>query len=1143
MQAQKRSRAERPPSLQLDYAQSREEIRQALREEPIEQQGLKRLIFNPDGKVQVSHEIKESKESQESHESQESKEPHEEDSDILPAGNHPEGTVVIRFVGRGMPRTLVAVQMDQFEQQIKTAYFILTNHLPDLDTITVSTVPLEVVDWKNNDLSGPARTFPVKRSITEFPDKYMINTHDDSVTSVESVIPIVVSEKRILPKRVAQTIPFYSGKLKRDTQQEAWEKSGEYLEFDEEEQKEFQEEFVESKAGKIQTAVIQSVLEPLVYAFQKDPSESIEVFHEQIEEAIQFIQTNMNKPGFYQSLLNWAIELSNRDRHTIGPHVIWPFIHWVEHIIDKSSEHSATLKKLKYTYRDKEPVETVAFQTVKTSGDDEILNWCACDHCGRFRLVKTPVSEDNPEPWVCGTEGIDLRGFPDYITDQMTLIRNVRSQLKNQMLPTEKRASFAAQENKLCQEMCTLLGDEEEDEDARERLEDYFKTVVLNTEWETIMKKTDDIMRGMHDLQEEAEESVPPPKGKASIKRRKRRILIDDEDDDEHEDKQYPDPDTERKEEYEYEYDSDEKERAGILSKDRLKIREQLRQGIGTKYEPACSIHMGEEGGVKDDIDYYKCLMEDAKREIHNLLSSKKTESLTEKEKTELKTLQDDIAQWQEIIQEKESLAKHDPNFSKRVPLGEQNDVRILKALSKPEYESGVSYIQIAKDLGAHNQTINKIINPRGYKFIGVKGSLLGSGIIFLSTSKKDGFYVHRRYVQSPEDVERLIEAQRERERDAFQESKLRNRLQLVIEQNRILPYILGGAFLLYALNPEITDVSELKKLTVKYFPGLQQSPEDLDFLIETWKNHLSMLMGQKKKTPQEEDKDSESDSEDIGIDIGIDTETKDDPKKMKALLLKAARRLENVRITNEPTYGIRYPWWIDEVEWIQPVEPTIIIDPKHLIKSKETKTKKQKIASVGVSTREFTEGSPDEKLFLHIKDLITQSDQYVNAQVFTRVLTPWEAIDLYLAMKDTPEADTKLLKDTVKILDLWKKTRPRQPIDQEDVIRALIENQGNIQGAWNDLLDSFAVTGAGSASVSSSLAFSQYQPRSQTQSHSPSPSSSSSLSQSQSRSPYALSLSPSLPRFSSSGIPPPIPLPIIFRTKEEKAKSKETKH
>lgn len=128
---------------------------------------------------------------------------------------------------------------------------------------------------------------------------------------------------------------------------------------------------------------------------------------------------------------------------------------------------------------------------------------------------------------------------------------------------------------------------------------------------------------------------------------------------------------------------------------------------------------------------------------------------------------------------------------------------RILEKLK--EYPYGTKYTTLTDAVNAEEgdkkitaRRLRSIITPKEYKFLGAHGAYWLAPTIDLIEGS--GYYIHRDNVQTQENVDNILAHHSDESViDAVlgttkQQEKARKRLEAVLEENKLLPYIFGGA-------------------------------------------------------------------------------------------------------------------------------------------------------------------------------------------------------------------------------------------------------------------------------------------------------------------------------------------------------------
>lgn len=631
------------------------------------------------------------------------------------------------------------------------------------------------------------------------------------------------------------------------------------------------------------------------------------VTEEELDATLDFITTKLGQGKYAQSLFAWAHQRAQDFEEGkpsgVPSAVLWPFVRWAVGLSEQAEADrwaDVHLRRLPESQLSQE----VAFQTA--IGDiDRPLFWAECECCKRWRLLGRELSaEESSQPWTCGMPSMETRIIPGG-AEVMSQLRKIREQLRNQLLPNDLRADLQKAEKQLCEEMCRLGGDVENDEEARDLMHQYFTVIVQNPKWKQLMERLDTFIEGRQReqtkriggwVEETAEEQEPrAPKPTAATlqpeKRHRLRLVISDDSDEDVED-------VEEEHKRFATDDSDVEETTGRLSHQKRQERAQIREGRRTRFDKRIrrAVYLGSEDQPEQKLDWALDRLGAVEEDIE-ALENKPLGEWNDADRRAMKDLSSQEKELKEQIAILKKQVSRDPTFPVQPKMGEQYEVRMLQELAKPEHASGVKYATIAATMNVKEpQTINKLINPRNRLFLGTKTTL---GAPTVAIQGRSGIYVSRDFVRTEDDVDRIVRVQREQLKLRLEAAAdLRQRLNRILEENEILPYVLGGAFWLLALNYNQPDET-LGRLLVKYFPQLSDQPVLVDRLLKAWKEHLDSLQ-----------QEHVSATRDLGALI-------------RKRVLPAAEKLDESRTKQAPVIGMRYPWWLlSSPQWMRPVGP-----------------------------------------------------------------------------------------------------------------------------------------------------------------------------------------------------------------------------
>jgi hypothetical protein len=180
---------------------------------------------------------------------------------------------------------------------------------------------------------------------------------------------------------------------------------------------------------------------------------------------------------------------------------------------------------------------------------------------------------------------------------------------------------------------------------------------------------------------------------------------------------------------------------------------------------------------------------------------------------------------------------------------------------------------------------IHGVMNPKKYCFLGIEGDNVGTFMV-----KVDQYFVPRSRLESPVNIEEVLSALKQKKPTITEEEleKVNADLQRALRQNSVLPYVLGGAFLLLINSPGEDEASVLRE----YFPRITE--EEIETLLRQWREH-------KSKASQG----------------GILDERKTSNK-----IRRGAKQLQRAVERREYFPGSVFPWWLPEYLEFPVIQP-----------------------------------------------------------------------------------------------------------------------------------------------------------------------------------------------------------------------------
>jgi hypothetical protein len=535
-------------------------------------------------------------------------------------------------------------------------------------------------------------------------------------------------------------------------------------------------------------------------------------------------------------------------------------------------------------------------------GHEINLFWATCSECKRWRVLRHEISEKEASKWTCTNTtlggGMDIRNFDDSVKFWFDELRRVRFDLTIQHTPQE-RESLELLQNELESNIHDIA--EEDEESAIERLKEFGQVIVEeNPSYIDAVRQDDDRAIALQRKQRS--------KGFADVS-------VD-----------------------------------VVKNSRRVDVNDKL---TGKSAEDTKSAHYVSLGGsANDEIDYMEDVLLQVEQEIAEHLTTlargkiahAQSDHSLDKEiahaQSELKTL---LAQSTKLKQLKLSRETSLPNNR-----AGSNELYVLEAMAEltmpvvvtptadvSKLTSNVEAMDVdhqneeakvvafpqkyvlrltdinrfaaqikeeANTVGPaakiDTKSIKAHLNVEEYLFLGATDSI-GSSIIPLT----NGLFVPRAIVLGATDVNHIMQELNETFIDPQTATSIKAKLEQVVLDNEILPYILGGAFLKLAQ----FEIEQAKK---EQQPASAASSASTSSTSEDKLRSDSEKMLQQHKVPKDKaerivmawNQHLESVENRVGASDRITL--------IKKRVLKPAKAMEMARVKGVVSPIMKYPWW-----------------------------------------------------------------------------------------------------------------------------------------------------------------------------------------------------------------------------------------
>ena len=642
-----------------------------------------------------------------------------------------------------------------------------------------------------------------------------------------------------------------------------------------------------------------------------------------MEPISEFINHQLSDGQYRQALMHWASrKLQERD-----PTEIWPIIRFLVNQSDKAVDDAIAVETLTAVSEDE---EEKAFEITPSSLEE--MPWAQCDCCQKWRVLKQPLTEEEEkESWFCHSAaggGMDIRNMPQKVQDVVKMLNHVREKLRYTRLPAEERKTLQMEEKELCNMMCDVPAEEESE--ALMRLEPFANRVVDNPVWTNLMAQYDaeqvqkeqgenalryfissnaNVGTLANEKQEEDEDRKPFDKldarQQASLIRLTQGVGAEE--------------DRKMLETGELGNNSATTYIGGKV-RDDIDFVEDIIQGRAQEIRDI-EIQLHRISALEKEITEKQSLIIDLDGQVSSdtrktdiaqqLLSLRGDLQLSIAELEELKprkaALGEELAKLMKQqnedrlrVETLRGTRERDPMIPQAVKQGEQNEVYVIRALAQLAQGATHGYIvhygrdvepiaselrteALGSDFGKTGKdVVFALLDPDKYQFLGARKTPLGSATIKL----RKGYFLLRSKIQQANDVDRAMIDVQTKLSGLLPEyfNQVREQLETVYEENRVLPYVLGGAFgvLVEAelKEPNVTDAQQQELLKTRWHIGNDVA----DLIVKQFKLHVQKVMNQT-------------------------TVTKSRADALKVIKTRASA-LEAMRVSGIVPKGSKIPWW-----------------------------------------------------------------------------------------------------------------------------------------------------------------------------------------------------------------------------------------
>jgi len=855
--------------------------------------------------------------------------------DVRVAPAHPETTLVFELVGVDGKKALIIARKSKLYDDLNTAVNHILGTADNPVQYIIRFIPVSMYDPETGqDNSRGTRVYPPTGSYRDSFERSIMRGSAEDQDINQQIIPLEVERPgreassrtaAVLHPLASRPLPVHipMGQLRRDIIAEAGVKAQKELSaMYDAEMKAYQLKHPpkettrtpeqkaqdEAKLNQIATA-LNPLLEAMVAAEQEDIPEDV------LLSVGDFIAETLSQSGYHRLLRRWARTQLER----YPPNLVWPVIRW---LIDESNR-AEELRVFASSSSGEEPVLDEA---------DIAFEIHPAEECEKWRVIKRALTdEEAKQQWVCCSEaggGMDVRGMPPRVQDLTQELAQIRERLRFKRLPHEEKQRLQTRQQQICTAMHKIP--EEDTDQAMARLSDFAGRVVDNPIWARAMKKIDEEVKERERVEHSLRDIVAafPEEGPEASEL--------EEEYEELPETEQKISETERAALERLTHGIGTSEDRALLEntkvgatefvggsvRDDIDFLEDIIEARAAEIEDV-SAHLHELEYLEREIQESQKLSQDLasdyegetperQQEIQGQLTAedanrrKIQEELEEKSKKkpqwadELKRLLDEQNQDQIRLEHLRTSKERDPMIPGLVAQGEQNEVFVLQAINQimrdPAYgfvlHHGRDVTPVANQLkiGASDKSLGRnakdvvfaVLDPDKYNFLGAKKSPIGSATVWLGK----GLFVPRAKIRTQQDVDAAAEDFRKKSKDKDPRvyEAVRQQLQTALEENQILPYILGGAFLTLAeqetKQPGVTP-PELSLLIQNKW----HIPEsEANRVISQWQSHVQNVMQQSARN-----------------------NTRQGAVKT---ILSRAKVMEAMRVSGVVPRGSRVPWW-----------------------------------------------------------------------------------------------------------------------------------------------------------------------------------------------------------------------------------------